>query len=224
MLHASTLAFLDEIKRNNNRDWFALNRPRYEEAKEDVLALGTRLIDRINEFDPTLGAIDPRKAMFRINRDTRFSSNKEPYKCNMGMALTPGGASRTLYSCYYIHIEPQHCMLATGVYMPQPPVLKAIRRFIDDEQQEFLEIVGAKDFRREFGDLNREGKVLKRLPSGFEPDSAVAEYLKLTNFFVECPISDELICSDSFIDQACRIFEASMPLNRLLNRAIFDMD
>lgn len=223
-LHPSTLAFLRDLKLNNNREWFNENRSRYEVAKADFIELGTRIVGLINEFDPSLGAVDPRKAMFRINRDTRFSANKAPYKPNMGMALTPMGAARTTLSCYYIHIEAGSCMLATGVYMPQPPVLKAIRKFIDDEQHEFMEFINNPTFRATFNDLNREGKVLKRVPNGFDPQSAVAEYLKLADFHVARSFCDNQVCSDGFAQAAADIFKVSMPLNAFLNKAITDME
>lgn len=133
-------------------------------------------------FDPSLGFPDLRKCIYRIARDTRFSVNKEPYKTNMGVVFSPSGTTHGDLSCYYMHVEPGGSFISCGVYMPSADVLKAVRKAIDDDWEEFEAILNDKSFKKAFGDLSREEKVLKRVPAGFAKDSPSADYLKLYHF------------------------------------------
>lgn len=220
MITSSTFEFLRDLKENNYRDWFQEHRARYDHAKQEVLETAAELIQKINEFDPSLGFIDPRKAMFRINRDTRFSHNKDPYKTNIGVALKAGGKAHRNAASYYMHIEPGLCFLAGGIYCPEPPTLKALRHFIEDEWNEFQGIIGDSTFQKTFGSISTEGKVLKRIPAGFSIDSPAADYLRLTNYFVHYPLKDQEVCSEGFTSQAAKVFQAAKPLNEFLNQAI----
>lgn len=220
MINPSTLEFLSELRENNYREWFHSQKPRYEAAKTNVLDTAGQMLDGIRQFDPSLGFPDLRKCIYRIARDTRFSVNKEPYKTNMGVVFSPSGTTHGDLSCYYMHVEPGGSFISCGVYMPSADVLKAVRKAIDDDWEEFEAILNDKSFKKAFGDLSREEKVLKRVPAGFAKDSPSADYLKLYHFYVQQPVSDAQLCSERYMAEAVQAFKTTKPLNDFLNRAI----
>ena len=220
MINPSTLEFLSELRENNYREWIHSQKPRYEAAQTNVLDTAGQMLDGIRQFDPSLGFPDLRKCIYRIARDTRFSVNKEPYKTNMGVVFSPSGTTHSDLSCYYMHVEPGGSFISCGVYMPSADVLKAVRKAIDDDWEEFEAILNDKSFKKAFGDLSREEKVLKRVPAGFAKDSPSADYLKLYHFYVQQPVSDAQLCSERYVAEAVQAFKTTKPLNDFLNRAI----
>lgn len=208
-----TLQFLKNLNRNNNRDWFNENKDIYLEAKDDVLILVENLIAEIAKFDEEILKIDPKKALFRIYRDTRFSKDKTPYKTHFGVSLGMGKGKKI--SGYYLHIEPGKSFLAGGVYQPEPSVLKEIRKEISLERHKFLQILEHDDFRNNFRGLSVESK-LQRVPNGFEKDDPMAEFLKLKNFIVVHPVSDEHILAENAAKNFAKILESIKPLNDFL--------
>src|SRR4030095_10845385 len=90
-IHPQTLKFLSELKKNNNKPWFDKNKSQYEEIKNEMVGVAAELIKETNKFDSSLGTIDPKKTIFRIYRDIRFSKDKSPYKTNMGFWMSKGG-------------------------------------------------------------------------------------------------------------------------------------
>ncbi|MDR3365738.1 MAG: DUF2461 domain-containing protein [Prevotellaceae bacterium] len=218
MVSISTLAFLNKLSRNNNREWFGAHKSDYLAAKADAERLAMQLVAGIREFDGSIGELEPKDCMFRIYRDARFSSDKSPYKTNFGIAVQRGG-KKSRYACYYAHIEPGNCFLSGGIYMPEPPVLKALRRSIDVNSEEFLELVAEKNFKKYFSALSDENKLTKA-PQGFDKDSPVAEYLKQKDFYVMRGVPDEEVCGKSYVKQTLQAFKALKPINDFFNAAI----
>lgn len=224
MIQKSTLQFLKELKENNYREWFNENKPRYEAARSNVVEVVAQLIEEVNKFEPAFGHPEPKKCLFRIYRDVRFSKNKDPYKINMGAVIGPEGNTKTLKSGYYMHVEPDNSFVSCGVYMPMPPVVKAIRTAIDEDFEAFSSIVNDKTFKKLFGDLSREDGTLQRVPAGFDKSSPAAEYLKLRNFYVFHPFTDKELISENFVKSAAKILKATKPLNDWLNAIIEDVE
>ena len=212
-ISASTLQFLNTLEKNNNRDWFNENKNLYLEAKEDVELFVENLIQEIATFDEEILKIDPKKAVFRIYRDVRFSKNKIPYKTHFGASL--GMGKGTKISGYYLHIEPGKSFVAGGVYNPEPAVLKQIRNEIRASGEDLLNIIEQKDFRNNFRGLSVEHK-LQRVPAGFEKDDPMAEYLKLRSFTVSHPISDEALLDPHAAKNFAKIMKSIKPLNDFL--------
>lgn len=212
-ISASTLQFLNTLEKNNNRDWFNENKNLYLEAKEDVELFVENLIQEIATFDEEILKIDPKKAVFRIYRDVRFSKNKIPYKTHFGASL--GMGKGTKISGYYLHIEPGKSFVAGGVYNPEPAVLKQIRNEIRASGEDLLKIIEQKDFRNNFRGLSVEHK-LQRVPAGFEKDDPMAEYLKLKSFIVTHPISDEALLDPNAAKNFAKIMKSIKPLNDFL--------
>lgn len=126
------LAFLDDLKRNNNREWFQTNRERYESAREKVLFMTELLIREIRKFDSDIPLMDPKECLFRIYRDIRFSPDKRPYKTHFGSYIGRGGF-KSNRAGYYFHIQPGEHYLGGGIWMPPADVLKAIRTAVYDQ-------------------------------------------------------------------------------------------
>lgn len=214
-IDSSTLQFLKNVAKNNNREWFNDNKNLYIEAQQDVLAFLEKLIEDIAEFDEEILKIDPKKALFRIYRDTRFSKDKIPYKTNFGASLGMGKGNKI--SGYYLHIEPGKSFLAGGVYHPEPPVLKEIRREISTNSAEFRKILERKEFRNNFRGLSVERK-LKRVPNDFEKEDPMAEFLKLRNFIVVHPVSDAALMAKNAAENFAEIYKSMKPLNDFLEQ------
>ena len=212
-MQLSTLQFLRNLEKNNNREWFNENKTLYQEAQQDVISFVEKLMEEMADFDEEIGKLEAKKSVFRIYRDTRFSKDKTPYKNNFGAGLGMGKGNKI--SGYYLHIEPGKSFLAGGVYKPEPSVLKTIRQEISAFGDEFLEILEQDEFRNYFRGLSVEDK-LKKVPQGFEKDDKMAEYLKLKHFIVTHPISDEQLLSENAVKEFTEIFKAMKPLNDFL--------
>lgn len=210
----STLQFLKDLNKNNNREWFSENKDRYLAAQANVAEFVELIIEETGKFDAEIQKLDAKKTMFRIYRDTRFSLDKTPYKTNFGASLGMGKGNRI--SGYYLHIEPQKSFLAGGVYHPESAVLKQIRAEIAANQEEFLAILNQNEFRNNFRGLSVEDK-LKRVPAGYDKDHPMAEFLKLKSFNVIHPISDEALMSETAAPDFTKVFKSIKPLNDFLN-------
>ena len=213
-IEASTLNFLKNLSKKNNREWFTENKDLYITSQQNVINVVEDLIEKIGEFDEEILKIDAKKSLFRIYRDVRFSKDKSPYKTNFGAGLGMGKGNKI--SGYYLHIEPGKSFLAGGVYQPENSVLKEIRKEISMNAKEFLEILEQDDFRNNFRGLSVEGK-LQRVPNGFEKDDPMAEYLKLKNFIVIHPISNDALMDEKATKNIAEIFKSMKPLNDFLS-------
>jgi uncharacterized protein (TIGR02453 family) len=220
MLQSSTIKFLKDLKKNNNKPWFDANRKQYEAAKADFAAFVQSLIDAHGKKDTSIAHLQAKDCMFRINRDVRFSKDKSPYKTNMGAFINPGGKKSNMAG-YYIHVEPGGCFAGGGMYMPMPPELSKIRQEIDYNFANFKKIVGSKKFKTVYSDLDRSAEyLLSRVPKGYEADNAAADYLKLKSFVAVISIKDADLTSTAFKKQVLTAFEALQPLNGFLNEAV----
>ena len=179
--------FLAELSENNNRAWFVMNKPRYDILRAEFLELVTRLIADISKFDPAVAECNPKKALFRINRDMRFSHDKSPYKTTFSAGITASGLKRPNQGggpAYYFHIDANGTLLiAGGEYMPPPDRLRAIRQNIIADAAGFGKVLKNRKIKEGFGGLQEEGK-LTRPPKGFDADVPHIEYIKLKSFIV----------------------------------------
>jgi uncharacterized protein (TIGR02453 family) len=221
MLQKSTLSFLKELKKNNTKEWFDTNRKKYEAAKADFAALTNAVIHGLGKKDPFVASLLAKDCTFRINRDVRFSKNKDPYKTNMGMYLSRGG-KKSLFSGYYFHLEPGgNSFMGGGLYMPEPDVIKKVRQEIDYNWDEFSKIIGQKKFKTVYKELQREeGMVLSREPKGYEKDNPAIEYIKLKSWVATAPVTDQLLTSDHLVKEIVAAFETLQPMIIFLNKAL----
>lgn len=218
MLSPKTLEFLEEIKKNNNRDWFQSQKKRYEEYKKEYHALIAEFLDAMKPKDSNLELLEVKNCTFRINRDIRFSKDKSPYKTHMGiwMNTNPGGVNAP---GYYIHIEKGKSFVAGGFYSPENSELKQIRKEIAFFHDDLEAIVSAKDFKKYFDGLDRNN-TLKTSPKDFDKNHPAIEFLKLKSFTVSHKISDKELFDKDFVKKTSEKLIAIKPLIDFLNRGL----
>jgi uncharacterized protein (TIGR02453 family) len=219
MIQKETLQFLKDLGKNNNKIWFETNRKRYDAARENDLQIVQQLINGLSSFDVTLNDLEAKKCMFRINRDVRFSANKDPYKTNMGAWFNQGG-KKMMNAGYYFHLEPSKSFVAAGMYMPEAALLAKVRQEIDYNFDAFKKIVEAKKFVNAFGGLSKgDGMLLSRPPKGYDINNPAIEYLKLKSFVARVALSDAEIMDKNFVKNAVAYFKILQPLVQFLNTA-----
>ncbi len=223
MLAPKTLQFLTKLKKNNSREWFNQHRDEYDAAKENFIELVNQILANTGQFDEDLSLLTYKDCIFRINRDVRFSKNKDPYKNNMAAYFVKGGKKSWLAG-YYFHCEPGgKSFIGGGLYGGEPNQIKKVRQEIDYNWEEFKSILENKVFKKLFGDLSKEeGMSLIREPKGYEKDNPAIEYIKLKNFIVAVPVTDEELTDKKLIKKIVSCFAAMQPLLRFLNRAMED--
>ncbi|HMU44856.1 MAG TPA: DUF2461 domain-containing protein [Chitinophagaceae bacterium] len=221
MLRSSTLKFLKDLKRNNNKPWFNKNRIAYENAKADFIAFIQNVIDQHGKKDNSIKSLTAKECLFRINRDIRFSKDKSPYKTNFGASINKGGRKAFDSAGYYFHLEPGNSFVGGGIYMPMPDLLKKVRQEIDYNLKDFKKILAGKKFKSVYGDLNRSEEFsLSRVPKGYETDNPAAEFLKLKSFIAMTSLSDKDLTSKDLVKKAVAAFDALQPLIEFLNHSI----
>ena len=220
MLSKQTLQFLDDLKANNNRDWFLENKKRYEAFKKDYQQLVADLLDAMKPLDPSLEMLEVKNCTFRINRDIRFSKDKTPYKSHLGIWLS-SGAKGLNRSGYYIHLEKGTSFIAGGLYCPESEDLKKMRKEIAFFYDDLEAILAEKDFKSEFGDFDRNEKdTLKNPPRGYDKEHPAIELLKLKSFEASQKIDFSAASKKDFVAVMSKKLITLKPLNDFINRAL----
>lgn len=216
----ATFSFLRDLARNNDREWFTANRPRYE---QDVVEPARRFIvdfaAPLAEISPRFRA-DPRPvggSMFRIHRDTRFSKDKRPYKTHIGIRF-PHETGRNVHTPgFYLHLEPDGCFVGVGIWHPDPATTKKIRDAIVKSPASWRKAVGAEAFS---GRYTLEGEALKRPPAGYAADHALIDDLKRKDFIGVCRLDEQLVTRADFLDNVASLCRDGAPLVRFVCRAV----
>lgn len=209
-----TLRFLRELKQNNNREWFAAQKERYEQnVREPMLALLDTLAARLRVVDPDI-ALEAKKAMYRIYRDVRFSADKSPYKVWIAAAFTYRGFDRKHDAAFYFHIMPEELGVGGGLYAPQGDRLKNIRNAIDADAAALRGILAKKLFTQYFGGL--QGEELKRIPMGFDKEHPDADLLKKKQLLCWQTLPVSLVTEAALADRLQEHFIAMAPFVRWL--------
>ncbi|MFZ6801104.1 DUF2461 domain-containing protein [Undibacterium sp. Di24W] len=224
-MHVQELSrFLFELSENNNRAWFVMNKPRYDILRAEFLVMVTRLIQELSKIDPAIAQCDPKKALFRINRDVRFGKDKSPYKTYFSASILPSGRKKPSEGggpAYYFQIgQDNRLLFAVGEYMPPSDRLKNIRQHILEDDAGFNKVIKNKALKTCFGDLQEEGKLI-RPPKGYNPEHPLIEYLKLKSMMVwaECQL-DGMLYEDVH-KQLVSGFKSALPLVTWLRAARF---
>lgn len=219
MFQSSTVSFLKELRKNNNKPWFDNHREKYLSAKIDFENFIGVLLASTSPFDNDLKELQVKNATFRINRDIRFSKDKTPYKTNMGASLNKGG-KKSIFAGYYFHLEPGGKSFAGGgLWMPAPPELKKLRQEIDYCFPEFKKIITSSAFTSRYPGLEmNEGQMLVNVPKGYDKENPAAPFLKLKSFVATRDIPDTLLTSPTLINEVALTFKALLPLVKFMNR------
>lgn len=220
------LTFLRALARNNKREWFEANRERYEtEVKRPLQVLVEEIDARLGEIAPEMIG-NPKRSIFRIYRDVRFSKDKSPYKTNaaawfyhrdaghaVGTAAVHGGAG------FYFQIAPKECIVAGGIWMPPTAALKTLREEIAENPDALRLILRKPAFKRAFGGLSEEA-VLKRTPRGFDPEHPASDLLRYKSFTVSRGLSEADMVSAKLPDIVAKQYATMLPFVRWLNRVL----
>jgi uncharacterized protein (TIGR02453 family) len=214
----ASLRFLRALKRNNRREWFDAHRDDYEaHIRLPMTAIVTRLADDFKEFGPEFVA-DPKRSMYRIYRDVRFSENKAPYKTHVAANFPTRGLPKHEGAGLYFHVSPDEVWIGGGMYAPAPPQLQAVREHIAGNFRRLRTVVDSPAFRREVGDLH--GERLLRVPRGFAKDHPAAEYLKFRQFLAGREFEPAFATAPKFYGGLLGVFRRIAPLLRYLNEPL----
>ena len=220
MFTTKTIAFLRSLKRNNDREWFRARKSDYEQHVRgpmiDVLA---RLSADFRTFAPELIS-DPKVSLFRIYRDTRFSSDKTPLKTAVGAHFPSRRFSRNQGAGLYFEVAPGWVWIGGGMYMPSTSDLQAIRNTIASTHPRLHRLVSARTFKATAGELT--GERLSRVPVGYPRDHPAAYYLQFKQFVGGREYEAAFAASPHFHAELLRVFKAVTPLVRFLNEAMLD--
>lgn len=199
MIATQTLRFLSSLKKNNNKEWFDKHKDEYLAAKENMEQVIGEVIQAISKFDKPIGALNPKKCVFRIYKDVRFSKDKTPYKTNMGASINANG-KKAIEPGYYIHIEPGNSFIAGGMWMPPGDELKKIRQEIDYNPKPLKKALANPALKKYYGELSSENK-LKTTPKGYDKEHPDIELLRNNSFIVWHKIPDKIISSKGFVKE-----------------------
>ncbi|WP_035347339.1 DUF2461 domain-containing protein [Edaphobacter aggregans] len=209
------LKFFRGLKRNNDRDWFNARKAVYErEVKAPTIALVAAINEAVLRFAPE-NVQPPQKAMMRIYRDIRFSSDKRPYKIHQGVWWARQGLEKTSGGGFYFDVSSECVTIAAGVFMPEREQLLAIRRHLDEHHQEMRRILAQKKLRSLMTEI--DGHKLTRAPKGFAPDSPALDLLLNREWGVIAKLPAEAATQPTLLKEIVKRFEAAAPLVALLN-------
>lgn len=219
----ASLQFLRGLARNNTKPWFERHRAEYETTvRQPMQSLIEEMDVRFVRFAPEMTG-DPKRSMFRIYRDIRFSKDKSPYKTHAACwfrhrdadhrvgAEAEGGSAGL-----YFHLQPGHSFVGGGIWMPPRPALNTLREAIAEAHRQLARIVEHPATRRRFGGLSNES-MLKRMPRGFAEDHPAAQWLRYQSFTVGRELSDRQVLGPGLAARLETEFQSMMPLVRWLN-------
>ncbi|MBR6286553.1 MAG: DUF2461 domain-containing protein [Bacteroidaceae bacterium] len=235
------ISFLRQVMKNNNREWFQEHKKEYETAKAEFEQGVQQAIERITTFDPEIAHVQVKDCTYRFYRDTRFSTDKSPYKNHLGAYINAKG-KKALRGGYYIHLEPNHCLLATGNYWLPTNILTACRNEMMANTSEWLKRVENDEFQKFYGsDVQSSTKEptnidswdqpqgfgltkLKTCPAGFPKDWEHVKYLRLKDYCCWHAVSDTFFESDNWLDEMEQMFRAAKPVMDFMNSVIDDYE
>jgi uncharacterized protein (TIGR02453 family) len=177
---------------------------------ELVEALNAGLVKFASDY-----VTDPKKAIFRIYRDTRFSADKTPYKTHIAASFSRRGQGLMSSGGFYFSISADQIEVAGGIYHPPPDVTLLVRNHIAAKHQELRRILGSKNARKLMGEL--QGDELTRAPKGFDPDHPAIGWIKMKDWILDSTLDPALATSPKLHDEILGRFRAMAPLIQFLN-------
>ncbi|MEN8125396.1 MAG: DUF2461 domain-containing protein [Bacteroidota bacterium] len=212
------LNFFKELAANNNKDWFDINRKRYENiVREPFKKFVSDLIEEVSKQDPEV-LIEQKDAIFRINRDIRFSKDKTPYKLNNSAIISKTGRKDKSYPGLYIELGPEKLGIYGGIYMPDTIQVQKIRQHIINNKVAFLKIISNKDFKQKFGEI--QGDKNKRLPKEFLEAAKDQPLLFNKQWYHFANLSANEITSNNLKNIILEYNKAALPLKEFLVDAL----
>jgi uncharacterized protein (TIGR02453 family) len=217
-LRKEGLAFLRNLKRHNDREWFTPRKAVFEaELKEPMLAIIRKVSEAMESFAPAY--VRPaEKCLFRIYRDTRFSADKKPYKTHVAAWWSHEGMEKTSGAGYYFHIDAKEVIIAAGAYMPEKDQLAAIRRWLLEHNAEFRRLLQKPAVRKAFSEF--EGNALTRPPKGFPCEHPAMDLIRCRQWGLSTSLPASAALKADFATVLARHFRLAAPVVEALNTPI----
>ena len=217
-LRPAALTFLRNLARHNDREWFTPRKAVFEaELKEPMLAIVRKITDAMTDFAPS--HVRPaEKSLFRIYRDTRFASDKRPYKTHVAAWWSHQGLEKTSGAGYYFHVSPTEVIIAAGAYMPEKDQLAAIRHWLLDHHDEFRKLLKRPAVRKAFAEF--EGNALTRPPKGFPCDHPALDLVQCRQWGLSATLPANAALKPDLAAVITRHFKLAAPIVDALNTPI----
>jgi uncharacterized protein (TIGR02453 family) len=210
--------FFEGLALDNSKAYFDANRRTYHEAVRDPFTeLVADMIERLKEHDPKLD-IRPRDAIFRINRDIRFSKDKTPYKTHMAAAISRGGRKDHGYPGFYFHLGADGVHAGGGVYMPDKEAVNRVRTAIARDPGGFARAIDDPLFKGTYGQL--QGDRLKRVPPEFKEAAEDQPYVANKQWYYMADLDPEVVVSDDLADELLDRYQAAEGVTGFLRDAL----
>tara|TARA_R100001369_G_scaffold38424_3_gene64049 strand:+ start:2824 stop:3513 length:690 start_codon:yes stop_codon:yes gene_type:complete len=200
--------FLENLKKNNSREWFAEHKTEFKELETEVKGFYSALMNKLKAHDD----IEKLK-MFRIYRDVRFSKDKTPYKTHFAGSFSRAG--QRLRGGYYLRLKPKETFIAAGFWEPNKEDLFRIRKEFETDASEIRAIMDKKSFKEVWGDM--QGDELKTAPSGFDKDHPNIDLIKRKQFIFIKNFSDKEVMSPNFLTNVDLAFQEIRPYFNLMS-------
>lgn len=212
-------SFLKKLEANNNREWFNEHRSEYLTMTDNYHQLAALLISLVGEVDPSAEQMRVQDVVYRIYRDTRFSTDKTPYKDHAGIFINPPRGKKSLRYGYYFHLQPGASIIAAG-NMPGPTALtNAIRQEIFANVEEYLDIIRDPEFTKYFPTVGADPLV--KAPAGFPKDWEYIDLLRPRSFGAEIDVADSFYCDTETLTERLRpIIKQMKRLNDFVNYTV----
>lgn len=230
------LKFLKDVAANNCKPWMDAHRDEYLACRSEFEKGIADAIAAIAQFDTSVAHLTPKDCIFRFNRDTRFSQDKAPYKRHFGAYISAHGR-KGLHAGYYIHLQPDNCLLSGGAYWLPTPILTAMRNEIMGNIDEWRQVVENGKFVNYFGYVG-EGEWsddapsargfgiahLKTAPKDFPRDYEFIDYLRMKDYCVWHRVPDDFFKSSQWLTAMADIFQTAKPMMDFTNNVIDDYE
>jgi len=213
------LEFFKELAANNHKDWFDVNRKRYETVvREPFKVFIGDLIKALAINDPDLD-IEPKDAIFRINRDIRFSKDKTPYKLNNSAIISSKGRKDKNHPGIYIELGPEKLAFYGGIYMPDSKQVQKLRTYFNKHSRDLNKLIETASFKDNFGALH--GEKSKRIPSEFKESAQTEPLLMNKQWYYYTHQAPEIIVTDKLMDSVLDLEQIATPMKIFLTKALY---
>jgi uncharacterized protein (TIGR02453 family) len=212
------LSFFKQLAANNHKDWFDKNRKEYEnEVREPFKLFIKDVINSIYAIDSEI-QIEPKDAIFRINRDIRFSKDKTPYKLFNSAIISRTGRKDKAYPGMYIELNPEKLGVFGGIFMPDTQQVYKIRKYIVNNVKEFEDLICDKKFVTYYGKVR--GKQHTRIQTEFREAAAKQNLLYNKQWYYEASLSPQIIIKDNLLEKILEYYKVSFQFQKFLTKAI----
>ncbi|CAD5252665.1 MULTISPECIES: DUF2461 domain-containing protein [unclassified Imperialibacter] len=205
-IQPSAFQFLTDLAANNNRDWFARHKDRYQASLDNMVGFADALLAEMNKHD-LIETPSGKKALFRIYNDVRFSKDKSPYNARFAMSFRR--ANKEKRGGYYLNLKPGNCFLACGFFNPNPEDLRRIRFDIDDNYEDWQKILRSKAIKSTYGDM--QGNTVATAPRGYTVDHPGIDLLRHKSFVFRHTFTDDEVLTSGFHKSVSQTFKTIRP-------------